>query len=413
MAKKINIVRNSGTLDISYSWRTASSWFILLWAIFWNSFVVFFLLVEAGWFISVHLIVGVVVGYFAATRFVNKSTITVSTTALKIAHGPMPWPFTTEHDIPARSLVQLYVGKSNVRINKQPTYNLKAKLDTGAELTLFNAEPDRELLLELERTIEAYLHISNDETFDLSSGGHTALDLDEMKEQLEMLQPIKKWLPNALLVKMEEAEAKIHQQAAEKTLASPTPGAPPRGREDWEVGLHPGTVRPRVLPASSHDFNFALYSAPTGEVFHWNHQPFRVGRSAQIDWDNGHQSSARQFEITGVNKPDTHYFYTENERGRWSYYEERRLDDDEVSKLGFSASQHPLRFDNGPERYYPRDEQRGQRFVAAAAQAVQQYIYFTTSSVTQFRALRPTGGAWEVYVMEPVDAGGFDPVPNK
>jgi hypothetical protein len=46
--------------------------------------------------------------------------------------------------------------------------------------------------------------------------------------------------------------------------------------------------------------------------------------------------------------------------------------------------------------------------MSGSEQPVQQFIYFTTSSGTQFRALQPTHGSWEVYVMEVVDGSSFD-----
>ncbi|MEM1359766.1 MAG: hypothetical protein AAGF89_16295, partial [Bacteroidota bacterium] len=147
---RIKVARESGRLEISYRWRTAATWFLAIWAIIWNTFVLGFLIFSGEWFIFIHAIVGVIVGYFALASFLNKSQITVDRSKMMVTHGPVPWPLSKNQEIPARALVQLYVDKSSVRVNKKPTYNLMAKLDTGATVKLLKTEPDRELMLQLE-----------------------------------------------------------------------------------------------------------------------------------------------------------------------------------------------------------------------------------------------------------------------
>jgi hypothetical protein len=317
----------------------------------------------------------------------------------------VPWPFSKDQNIPARSLVQLYVGKSSVSKNKQATYKLMAKLDTGVEVKLIDAETDKQLLLDLESTIETYLNITNDTSIDLANRtSFEGLDLQEMRKQMKKMEPLKKWLPKGILNKMEEAEAKMEAEVARRRSGSPTP---PR-EKDWDVSVNTGAHKPRPFPEPEHDFVFPFYRLQKGEPVKYLDKPYLMVRSAQIDWDDDHITQARQLEIVPVGTGDSLHFYAQVERNRWSYFEERRLDDGEVEALGFVGDNHPLRFENGSDRYYPRDGQRGTRFMGSTGQGVEQFIYFTTSSSTQFRALKAEVRGWEVYVKEVVDGGSFE-----
>lgn len=402
---KLNIERGSGELKISFSWRTPTMWFLLFFCLIWDSITLFALFTGAGFFIIFHAIAGLFITWWTLTRFINSTTVTVDRQKLTMKHGPVPWPFSKDKDIPARALVQLYVGKSNVKQNDRHTYKLMAKLDTGAEVKLIDVETDKKLLLDLERTIETYLDIPNDTSLDLNNqGSFEGLNLETMREQMKRLEPIKKWLPKGILNKMEEAEAKMEAESQRRQSGSPMA---PR-EEDWDVSVRTGARSPRPLPEPEHDFAFPFYRVKQGEKVTYNDALYHVGRSAQIDWEDDDTHLGRQLEILADANGSPLHFYAQIERNRWSYFEERRLDDGEVESLGFVGETHPLRFENGSDRYYPRDQQTGYRFIGGAAQEVEQFIYFTTASGTQFRALRPIGRGWEVYVMEVVDAGNFE-----
>ncbi|WP_026231908.1 hypothetical protein [Neolewinella persica] len=419
MANKLLIERESGNLSISYSWKTPGMWFLAFFSVIWDLFIVFFLMTGAGLFISLHLLAGIFITWYTITRFTNRTKITIDREKLLIDNGPIPWPFAKNQRIPARSLVQLFVSKSGVKVNDQPTFNLKAKLDTGVEVALIKTELDKQLLLDLERTIETYLDIKNDTSLDLSGKeGFENLDLEEMKAQLEQMQKLKKWLPGSIVKQMELAEEKILQEAngrggsasGSSRSSGTSGGGSGSSAKDDGFFARKDLSGPRPLPTPTHNFVYPLYHAKEGDAFTYLGKTYRLGRSAQIDWEDKHITVGRQLEAIPGGGGDQTHFYAQNERERWAYFEERRLDDAEVEVLGFKNEVHPLRFDNGKERYYPRDEQRGKRFVGRVGEPVQQFIYFTTASGTQFRALKPEGRGWEVYVMEVVDGGSFDKV---
>ena len=379
-------------------------WFLVVFCLIWDVITLSAFFSGAGLFIIFHALAGLFITWWTLTRFTNSTTITIDRQQLAMKHGPVPWPFSKGKNIPARALVQLYVGKSSVKQNDKATYKLVAKLDTGVEVKLLDVEPDQQLLLDLERTIETYLDIENDISLDLSSKNNfEGLDLNEVQEQMKRMEPIKKWLPKGIRDKMEEAEAKMEEEVQRRQSGSSNT---PR-EDDWDVSVKTGARSPRPLPGPEHDFVFPFYRLQQGESVAYNDAPYRMGRSAQIDWEDDDINLGRQLEILDDTNGTPLHFYAQIERNRWNYFEERRLDDAEVESLGFVGATHPLRFENGSDRYYPRDAQNGTRFIGGSVQTVEQFIYFTTASSTQFRALKPEGRGWEVYVMEVVDSGAF------
>ena len=416
MAKKFNIEQDSGRLKISYNWRTPAMWFMLLWCIIWDGGMVFALIAGAGWFLAIHLLAGFFVTWFTLTRFLNSTVITVDRREMRVDHGPIPWPFARKRQITSRSLKQLYVDKSAVQKNNQSTYSLMAILDSGQEVKLINSEPDLGRVQALERTIEGYLEIENDTSLDLSSRGRSADELDRLLKGAEEMQRAldnKKWVPAFIKEQAHNQLEALRSEMASTGRAeaqrpgSSAPSSSPLGA-DQPIRVRTGTPPARALPQPGHDLHYPLFAQPDGTGLQLDGAPFRLSRSAQLDWTDDDKTTARQLELRPDDGGTPRYFYANPERDRWAYYEERRLDDNEVTSLGFDSSGHPLRFNNGDERYYPRDRQEGYRFAGGYGEAVEQYIYFTTSSSTQFRALKSENGGWEVYVMEPVDAGGFE-----
>jgi hypothetical protein len=406
---KLDIQRGSGELTITYSWRTPVMWFLLFFSVVWNLIAVGALIAGAGLFMSIHLLAGIGIAWLTLTRLLNKTTLNINRQRLAVTHGPVPWPFAKEQDIPARSLVQLWVEKSNVTVNNKPTYNLMARLDNGVKVKLLGAEADRALLQQLETTIETYLNIDNDNSFDLEANAdYGKLDLEQMREQMEMLDPIKKWLPQSIVTKMNEAQLKMEAEAQRRKTGPVRSSSTKAGRDERDVAVNFPTGNPRPLPEPDHNYAYPLFRAARQERLSCRDRRYEIGRSAQLDFDDDHVTTGRQLELVPLDGQEELHVYAQIERERWSYFEERRLDDDEVAHLGFTGEVHPLRFDNGAERYYPRNEQTGTRYLGRDAQTIQQFIYFTTSSQAQFRSLKPEGRGWEMYVMEPVDVGFFE-----
>ena len=412
MANKYDISVQSGSLRITHKWRTGVAWFFLFFTVFWNLIVLIALLSGAGIFVIFHLLAGIGVGWMTLAKFFNTTTIEANSRTLSIKHGPIPWMFRTDKEIEARSLVQLYVEKSSVKINNQPTYNLRAKTDQGKNVKLMGANQDRDLLLRIEHAIEAHLGIMDDPTLGYKDGAEERLNLEELAEHLEMLEPIKNWLPKSMREGLENAQRKAmarHEASGGSPFSPPNP-APATSPE---IPKTPPIYRPgdgpRPLDAAANPATYPLYTADSGSEFTFAGRPYRVTRTAQTDFALG-AGSSRQLEVTPTGGGVSRYLYAEQERGRWAYYEERRLDNAEAEQLGFTnqGERYPLKLENGDDRYYPRNERRGRRFVGTRSDDVRQFVYTTTGASTQFRALQPVGGPWEVFVQEVVDAGSFE-----
>lgn len=404
MVKKMTVTRESGALEISYNWRMRGLWFLVVFGIIWNLSILGAIVSGAGFFISFHALAGVAITYLILTRFLNRTTISVTRSQLAVTHGPLPWPFAKNLDVTTGSLRQLSVRKSSVEVNGQPTYHLVGKLDTGAEVKIIRSGTDRDFLRKIERLVENHLNITDDPQ---ATTAEDKLDLETFREQMETLEPLKNWLPKSVRNRVEEAQAKFeqaHVPPADDRTASSSGTPPATDAPRWTAT---GTT-PRPLPDSPHDFDYAIYRVNTGAAVTLRDVPHRVGRTAQLDFSE-EADFGRQLELIPTGGGAPVYVYGQTERARWAYYEERRLDDEEVRLLGFTGNSHPRRFENGEDRYYPRDRQTGTRYFAGGnGQAFEQYIYFSTGSVTQFRSLHPAGSPWEVYVMEPVDGSAFD-----
>ena len=408
MAKQPNITVKDGSLHIDISWRSGVTWFFLFFSVFWNAIVLVVLLSGAGLFIIFHLIAGIVVGWITLAGFLNTTKIVANRQQLSIKHGPIPTLMSTNKELAARSLVQLYVDKSSVKVNDRPTYNLVAKTEEGKTIKLMRSNQDRDLLLQVERAIEAHLGILDDPAVGYREGTEERLNLEELAEHLEMLEPIKKWLPPSMRKSVEAARRKTLGGEAVAPPPSPTaPAASPTSTPPPPLHRSADGARPIEIPTNPS--TFPLYAADAGTDFTFSGRPYHVGRTAQTDFNLGSDSS-RQLEVTPTGGGLSRYLYAERERGRWTYYEERRLDDAEAEQLGFTnqGERYPLKLENGDDRYYPRNERRGRRFIATRTEEVRQFIYTTTGDLTQFRAVQPVGGPWEVYVQEVVDAGSFE-----
>lgn len=427
MANTLEIRKEHNELHVSYRWWTPKAIFLTVFAVIWNAIILFFLTVGAGFFIGIHLLVGLFLAWFVLTRFLNKTELVVNQKELTVKHGPVPWPFVKDRQIEARSLVQLYVEKSSVKVNNRNTFNLTARLDSGAKVTLLGMEEDRQKLLDLEHAIEAYLQIENEEMLNLhSETPYDRLDLAELQEKIKQFEPIKEWLPAGMQRKIEETQQKVLQRVAAREghqspgrhgdeLPSTVPPSIVKTKERPNLELpkspsRPGWGEAKPIPPPTNAFNFPLYRAEPGTTFSWAGQAHKIVATRQIDFTSGHTQTGRRLEVRAEHGGATRYLYAQDEGDRWMYYEERQLDELELNKLGFglSVTNYPMQLRNGEDRYYPRDEQIGTRYTDSRTEAVRQFIYFTTASGTQFRGIEPANRGWEVYVMEVVDAGTFE-----
>jgi hypothetical protein len=87
-------------VQITRAWFTPAAIGLLLFCVFWDGFLVFwyFTVVKTGapdiakLLPIVHVLVGLLLSYFAAASFVNRTRVTVERGVLDIRHAPLPWP---------------------------------------------------------------------------------------------------------------------------------------------------------------------------------------------------------------------------------------------------------------------------------------------------------------------------------
>jgi hypothetical protein len=162
-----------GTLVLRRKWRSRGTMFPVIFAGFWNVFMVsiwvglvtgavaqteggppsFFLLIP-------HTMVGLGTAYWAISGLLNSTTVRVDAAAISVQHAPLPW--LGSQTIPRDQVRQLFVSRSSVKVNRQSTYNL-CYLD-GARVihTLIGRRPRLDEQRWLEQRIESHLGIRDE-----------------------------------------------------------------------------------------------------------------------------------------------------------------------------------------------------------------------------------------------------------
>ncbi len=159
-------------LVLEVSWFNYGAIPLLLFSLLWNGMLFAFYataiigglgpeVLMTMLFTSIHLAVGVALGYSSVAQLVNRTTVKVDRQGLHVRHGPMPW--WGARDIPVDDIRQLFVveriirNKNNVRY----VYDLKAQVARGADLKLLSGVSDASAAQYVERRVEGWLGIVN------------------------------------------------------------------------------------------------------------------------------------------------------------------------------------------------------------------------------------------------------------
>lgn len=159
----------AGALELVRTWLDAKAWFLLFFALFWNGIVSVFVVsaVASGeWFvlafISLHMMAGLFVGYWALASFLNRTRVRVTADHLTVRHGPLPWP--GARDLRSADVDQLYVAQrvqTNSDGKRSVSYELLATLRGGEEVTLMSGLSGTEQARAVEARVEAALGIAD------------------------------------------------------------------------------------------------------------------------------------------------------------------------------------------------------------------------------------------------------------
>ncbi|HEX7901634.1 MAG TPA: hypothetical protein VF950_28000 [Planctomycetota bacterium] len=179
MPKNLVVAEGMQSLDIVRKWARGPAFFFLFFSGFWNSIVMVFVVAAAsggfkdesgdgfvGWFIWVFLtpfiLIGLGTGYAAIALLLNKTTIKVEGTELKVSHGPMRWPGAKTLD--AARIDQLYCAEYVAYTqNNRPQYRMKihALMLDGSKVDLISGIDEINQALYLEQILEKHLGIED------------------------------------------------------------------------------------------------------------------------------------------------------------------------------------------------------------------------------------------------------------
>lgn len=163
-------------LTIGWRWYTHAIWFLVLFAIVWDGFLLAWYAGVIGsiWhgktdvgtilmllFPSLHLLVGVAVTYAVLATFINRTEIKLSSGELTVYQGPLPaWG---SKRISVIDISQLFVSEQCHQRKRGCgyTYTLNALLKSGERMSLLTNVQDAFEALYLERTLEERLRIGD------------------------------------------------------------------------------------------------------------------------------------------------------------------------------------------------------------------------------------------------------------
>lgn len=102
-------------IELQYRWLGKQHWALLFFALFWNGFLVVWVgiaLSTGAWimivFASLHIAIGVGIGYYVLSGFLNKTSIMIRRQEIGIKHAPIPMLGNPDKIIDRRSIEQVY-----------------------------------------------------------------------------------------------------------------------------------------------------------------------------------------------------------------------------------------------------------------------------------------------------------------
>ncbi len=171
--KRLEIVDTGSELAIRWKWFTHTVWFLLLFCIFWDGFLVMWygiglaqLWAKGGDFGAIvmllfpviHVAIGVGLTYFVISTFVNRTSIVVALGQLELRHGPLPWP--GSRVLQVIDIEQFYcVENRGSRKSRQSSFELHVLMKNEEKIKLLTALEYEEFALFLEQKLEDHLGI--------------------------------------------------------------------------------------------------------------------------------------------------------------------------------------------------------------------------------------------------------------
>lgn len=162
-------------LEIRWRWFTPTMFFLLFFAIGWNTFLVFWYGIALSMpgefglmryffmlFPIVHVAVGLGLIYGVATGFVNSTAILVERGELSVTHGPIYYPGSLRIDVSDVDQVYVVESRQQGKHGETVTGSVKLRTRDNRELTLVDQLPNLSDGIYLEQTIEDFLRIRDE-----------------------------------------------------------------------------------------------------------------------------------------------------------------------------------------------------------------------------------------------------------
>ncbi len=168
LPKGFSLREYGGSLEITRRWIGPAAFFLLIFALFWNGFMIVWhgiALSQGEWIMSafglIHTAVGIGVAYFTLALFINTTRIRAGLGKIEVRHGPLPWK--GNKTISSVDIPQLYCMEKIIR-GKNGTssrYRIEAILPDNRRETLVDGFTDSDHALYVEQQLERHLRISD------------------------------------------------------------------------------------------------------------------------------------------------------------------------------------------------------------------------------------------------------------
>ena len=163
-------------LTIGWRWYTHGIWFLVVFAIIWDGFLLFWYSMAIGsllygkingsmvlmlLFPSLHLLVGVGITYAVLATFINRTEVKLSNGELSVYLGPLP--FWGNKRVSIHEVSQLFISEQCHQRKRGCgySYNLNALLTSGERMALVSNFQEPAEALYLERVLEERLRIGD------------------------------------------------------------------------------------------------------------------------------------------------------------------------------------------------------------------------------------------------------------
>jgi hypothetical protein len=154
------------TWTVTWRWFTSDVIGLLVFAVAWDAFLVFWYSMAFGtrgpWIAKVfpigHVAVGVCITYYVLTGLFNRTRVDVSRSEVSVRHYPLPW--LGNRSIASADLTQLFCEQAAMKQNGIGRFRLCATLRSGNKITLLSGFRNVGEAKYLERAIESRLNIA-------------------------------------------------------------------------------------------------------------------------------------------------------------------------------------------------------------------------------------------------------------